>query len=436
MTARQRRLLGAAATAGAFVAFGAAPAANADFDDLIMPVIDDLFGGVDPSLAADTGDPSAAIASLDTLFEGWYQDLVTTPIHDVEQWFDGGSSGTAAATAASASSSGTAALTSDAADTPSSFTIPLAMHNTTEPVVDVSVGGGAQSSVLVDTGSTGLVMPEDDVKNFNWFDVNWFDLQYGSYGSGDDSLGYFYTEMPETLTFTNTAGDTVTTGTTDVDVVLFSFPTGLQSLLDGDWTLGSYLKDDADGVMGIGVNAIGPGDSSPLTALPGDLSDGVLINESGGTLTFGSDTLSGGTTVDGAPYATVDVSFNGGPLQQVSAIMDSGGSYGSVSSSLLKDAGVTATSSHYLPNGTTVAIYSADGKDLLAYYTVDTVGSGKSAETNGPVVVSGDDLISGYGIESDSSGTVVPFTLNTGNEAFLEQQVYVSNTDGTTTFGG
>lgn len=390
MAVRRRRVIGAVVTAGAAVAVGSAPAANADFDDLLQPIIDAL-SMVDPGIAADT-DPGSALASLDTLFDGWYQNLVLTPINDLDRWLFGGTFD--ASTIGSAAASG--ADTSDL----SSFTVPLTVNSGTEPVVDVSVGGGSSIPVLVDTGSAGLIVPIWDI---NWSGINWSDLSglpsinIGQFGS---SVDYVYAELPTTVTFTDAAGNTVSTGTTDVDAVLFSFPVSMSSLFTG-WDISSYLGGNADGVLGIGANALGPSpDSIPTTALPGALGDGVLIDQKDGTLTFGADPLTGGITVDGSPNAPLYVSFDGGKsATEVSAIMDSGGVNGTIPVSL-----TNGSAGDVLASGQQVSVYSGDptnGGTLLYDYTVN------SASSNSPVIV------------SDTS-------MNTGNWLFQQNQVYVS----------
>jgi hypothetical protein len=409
-------MIGATATVGAFLAFGPAPAANADFDDLFQPIIDAL-SAVDPGIAADT-DPGSALASLDTMLDGWYQNLVYTPINDLEQWLFGTG-------AADASTVGSAVATGTTATTPDSFTIPLQVNSTTEPVVNLSVGGGPESSVLVDTGSAGLVLPIWDI---NWSGIDWSDLtglpQIGSSAFGS-SLGYVYAELPTTVSFTDAAGDTVTSGPTTVDAVLFSFPIDLTTLFNGHWTISSYLGDNADGVLGIGANALGPtADSIPTAALPGALGQGVLINQAAGEMTFGANPLSGGTSVEGVPFAHLQVSIDNGPLQTVGAVIDSGGVHGTMPSSVLGD--VTPTVNGYLPDGTTVDVYTADGHTLLYSYTVDS--SDPSARS--PIVVDGNDA-----------------TMNTGNYPFAQQPIYISyspagnstptwDVGGTTIFGG
>ena len=393
MTVRQRAI-GATAATGVFLALGTpTPAARADFDDLFQPIID-VLSVVDPGIAADT-DPGSALASLDTLFDGWYQSLVSTPINDLEHWIFGGVDPGAAASAAGAADASTAGTT-----TPDTFTVPMTVNGLTEPVTGVSVGGGPEISVLVDTGSAGLVVPIWDVNPFAITGLPTINI--GQFGNAVD---YVYLELPTTVTFTGTgadAGQTITTGTTDVDAVLFSFPVSLSHLFDG-WNIGSYLGNNADGVLGIGANAVGPTpDSIPTTALPGALGDGVLIDQKDGTLTFGADPLTGGVTVDGSPNTTTPlyVSFDGGKTAtEVSSVMDSGGVNGTIPVSL-----TNGSAGEGLAPGQQVSVYSGDptnGGALLYDYTVN------SNSSNSPIIVSGS-------------------SMNTGNWLFAQNQVYVS----------
>ena len=72
-----------------------------------------------------------------------------------------------------------------------------------------------------------------------------------------------------------------------------------------------------DGVLGIGPNNGYPGTSTVITALPGTLNQGALLTGSVNELTFGPNSQSG-VSVDGAPVATLLVSFNDGPKIAVS----------------------------------------------------------------------------------------------------------------------
>ena len=119
------------------------------------------------------------------------------------------------------------------------------MFQGTEPVVDVSVDGGPSVPVLVDTGSTGLVIPLRDIGLFH------LGLPTG-FGTGAFTGGvtYFYITFDTTVNFGNGI-----VSSTPVDVVVFGFPTPFGNFANGN---------GAAGIMGVGVNAGGPGPSSPV----------------------------------------------------------------------------------------------------------------------------------------------------------------------------
>lgn len=387
MSGRRHRLVGAVGAVGAFLAVGVAPlntapAANADFDDLFQPIID-AFSWVDPGIA-DATEPGSALASLDTLFDGWYQDLVYTPLHGIAPWLFGPDLPGSAV-----------AYDADSTTLPDSFTVPMDVNLTTQPVISVSVGGGAQTDVLVDTGAAGLVLP---IWNINPFGITGLPTGF-NIGQFGGALNYFYLELPTTVTFTAENGDTVTADTT-VDAVLFAFPADLNPF--GSWSIYDYLAGSSTGVLGIGPNALGPTpDHIPTADLPGTLGNGVLIDQPGGRLIFGDNPLAGGTVVEGAPWADLKVSINDSTPTDVRGVIDSGGVYGTMPSSVL--GGVTPTANGTLPDGTTIAVYTKDGTPLYSY----TVGS-QAGEVRSPVVI------------GPNGG------MNTGNWLFGQQPVYIN----------
>lgn len=390
---RGGRVVGGAGAIGAFLALGAgplaaAPSAHADFDDIFQPIInaiDEVITAVDPSAGVDDVAGSALATSL------------IDPLTSLDALLSGSAPGAAEAGSAAAAA---------AADTPTNATVNLQVLDNTEPVVDVSVGGGPSTPVLVDTGSDGLIIP--------WQDVNWSDVgaptNFGV-GSFSGGMDYLYAALPTTVGFTTTTGADITTGQTPVDVELFAFPTSLQGLLSGEFTLNNFLGGSADGILGVGPNAIGPGSSSPITALPGDLSDGVLIDQPNHELVFGPDPLTGGVSVSGAPNANLEVSIGGGAPQPVPAIIDSGGVYGTLPSTLFGGA-----VGDILKPGTVVSVSTGDGQPLYSY----PVGTDASGVSTSPTFT------------SDT-------TMNTGNIPFEQMPVYISNSpggQGTTIFGG
>lgn len=416
-------------------------AATFDVDGLLAPALS-AADTADFASAASFADP---MASFDALLTDWLQTYIVNPIDQLEQswitsplgqpvdsgawsWLFGGSgtgldgspdaaadAGTAASVVAppqpDVSPAPAAALVPQPAADPgpaaqsSTASVPLEMKGLgaakTEPVVSISVGGGPDTDVLVDTGSAGLNIP--------WYDLGWQTLlqfptgmDFGAYSGG---LGYFYITLPTTVDF----GNGIVTGTTSVNAVLFSWPTTLDALFGGYGNWASYFAPaEVQGVLGIGPNAGGPSPDGIVTqALPGDLSKGVLIDIPGKQLVFGPNPLSGGDVVNGAPRATLWVSIDDGPLSKVSAIMDSGGVYGTMPSSALGTGQLSGT----VPGGTQITVYAdRDGNtELYSYLTNDF---------NGPTVVSGNSMNTGY----------IPFT---------QQPIYISNAGiGQTIFGG
>ena len=273
-------------------------------------------------------------------------------------------------------------------------TVPLTIHNVTEPITTISVNGGPSQAVLVDTGSTGLVIPLQDIG------LQHLGLPTGIGISGfSGGLNYIFLTFNGTVNF----GNGIVTAPTSFDVPIFSFPASLQALLAGDFTFsGFFAPDGVTGVLGIGPNAGGPGPSSVTTALPGNLSSGVLINEMAGQLTFGPNPLTPipMATFAGSPITTVDVEINQGPLQQVSAIIDSGGVFGTVPSSVLGTGQVSGT----VPAGTEIEIFAPGSNTPLSTFITPNA-------TDGPTVTSGG-------------------LLNTGFEPFAEHPVFISNSPG------
>jgi PE family len=268
---------------------------------------------------------------------------------------------------------------------PVNGTVPLGIYNTTEPLVYISVNGGPQMPVLVDTGSAGLVVPIQDIG------LQQLGLPRGFGISGySGGLTYIYATFHTSVNF----GNGIVTPPTDVNVVLLSFPQTLQ---------GYFSTAGVQGVLGIGPNATGPGPSIPNSTLPDGMGQGVLIDEPHNQLTFGPNPIPAATphvTVSGSPITTLGVGLNGGAPTYVPAIVDSGGVYGTMPSSI---AGAG------LPNGTMVTIYAPDGTPLYTYQT-----SGINTPT--PI----------------ASGL-----MNTGFEAFLNKPVYIDYAPtgtGTTTF--
>jgi hypothetical protein len=264
--------------------------------------------------------------------------------------------------------------------------VPLQITQTTEPVTYISVNGGPSVPVLVDTGSTGLVIPLRDIGLSN------LGLPTGAgMGAYSGGLSYFYLTFDTTVNFGNGI-----VGTTPVDVAIFGLPTSFGSFANGN---------GAAGIMGIGVNSGGPGPSSPVTGLPGNLNQGVLVNEPKGYLQFGPNPLPQvNSTLIGTPVSNLFVSVDGGTtkVNVPGSYIDSGGVYGTIPSSVVGGASS-------VPSGTVITVYNSSGQELYSYTTDGT---------NSPTVVSGD-------------------SMNSGFEPFAQGPVYISYSpsgQGTTVF--
>ncbi len=265
--------------------------------------------------------------------------------------------------------------------------VSMPVYQGTEPVVDVSIGGGPSVPVLVDTGSTGLVIPLRDVGLFNLG----FPTGFGS-GAYSGGLTYFYLTCNTTVDFGNGI-----VSHTPVDVVVLSFPTPFGNFAGGN---------GAAGIMGVGVNAGGPSPGySPVNGLPSTMNQGVLINEPKGYLQFSNNNpLPAFNSTEGAPVSYLKVSVDGGtPVAVPGSFIDSGGVYGTIPS----------TVAGQIPAGTTISVYADNGGTPTLLYTYTTTG------TNTPTVVTGTN------------------SMNTGFEPFTQGPVYISRSpsgEGTTYF--
>lgn len=271
----------------------------------------------------------------------------------------------------------------------------------TEPVVNMSVNGGVNAPILVDTGSRGLVMQIKDIGGIPG--LLHMGLPTGINISGySGGLSYLYATYPTTVDF----GNGIVTAPTSVNVVLLSIPTS-------QYAISAYLSNfirnpfvtpfDAyfasagvDGVLGVGPNAVGPGPSIPNLALPGNLNQGVLIDMAGEKLTFGPNPGPVNFTVPGGSPITnlyVSVGNAAAPAVSVPSIVDSGGVYGTIPSSVI--------GSSALPPNTDIFVYTDAAKTDLLY----SYNTGSYAPT---VITTG--------------------LMNTGYKPFFDQPIYIDFT--------
>ena len=268
-------------------------------------------------------------------------------------------------------------------------TVDITIYDTTEPVVNASVNGGQSVPLLVDTGSSGLVIPISDI-GIQHLGLP-TGLGVGGYSGGDT---YLYLKFNGTIDF----GNGIVSSPTTINAVVFSFPQSFASFLSGD---------GAVGVLGIGANTAGPNSVSPTTALQGNLGQGVLVDEPAGHLVFGPNSKTAivtGVSGSGAPV-TNDLTYtvtnpDGTSVTSTpTSIVDSGGVYGTILQSSLPGGESS------VPDGTVITV-DYNGTEVY-HYTVE----GSNAPT---VITSGE--------------------ANTGYEPFLQRPIYLDYQNNTMSF--
>ncbi|PQM53342.1 hypothetical protein C5U48_05610 [Mycolicibacter virginiensis] len=258
---------------------------------------------------------------------------------------------------------------------PVNATIPLYLKSGgISPIVYISINGGPPVPVQIDTGSTGLTILSSAVGNPGSLGNVLLSGNASYAGLGNNSYGYqTYSTTVGFCDKVACSGDLVTD------------PTGVNVVTSGSNALMTQYFNQYGivGVLGIGPNNGYAGTSTIISALPGALNQGVLIDEQTGQVIFGPNPLDPETSVSGSPYVDTMISINGAPPVAVTTSIDSGGMYGSIPQSLFPQLGVGTQ----VPAGTVISVYNADGSTLLYSYTTTN---------NGPYVTSGGAANSGY----------------------------------------
>lgn len=264
--------------------------------------------------------------------------------------------------------------------------VPLSMYAGVEPIVTISVNGGPSIKVLVDTGSSGLVV---NAKNVGQTGLgNSVGTGTGAYSGG---LTYNYNTYNTTVNF----GNGIVTAPVPVDIITDPAQ---------QTAFANFLKNNGVvGVLGVGTNAVGPGPGLVTTGLPGALKNGIYIDETGKTLTFGPNPLPARVTTSGSPNVIGSVSINNGSKTPINLLIDSGGVTGTLPSTIM---GST------IPVGTVISVYDSNGTLLYTYTTTSSYT---------PVVTS-----DAYNAE----------LMNTGAMPFLHNRIYIdySTANGSTVF--
>lgn len=239
--------------------------------------------------------------------------------------------------------------------------VPIRIKLGTQPIVNAKINGGRNAELLLDTGASGLVTTRDKIGTANLGPKT---------GEGQScfsgGLCYHY----ETYSTSVDLGDGAV-GVAPVNIVtdIPGDPVYENSVAN----FKEFFSWGADGILGVGANTAGPGPAPiPTAAMPGELSDGLLIHQNvypfglGGYMILGPNLYPTRVSLPGAPDAFVKVSVNGGPKQDAAAIIDSGGVYGTLNRSLFPQAGDN------VPAGTKIDVYAMDGTTLLYSYTTQS----------------------------------------------------------------
>lgn len=329
--------------AAAAMATGSAAPAKADFEDLLDPIIQPLLTSFTD--AVSVVDPAAALD-----LTSWTDSLLGS-ISSLDLALPAA----AEPGAALAASAGPAASTGG--------TIPLSLLEGTEPAVNASINGGGSVPLLVDTGSSGLVVPYTDLgSNFftqleALFNLG-FPANFGlsGYSGGVEYLYATYNNVP-----VDYAGGIDTEG--PVDVELFSWSTNASNPLDN---FQSFLSsNDVDGVLGVGPDTAGP-TTSPFESFGSVTVD--ISNPTAGTgdlILGGNNPFPGTDTLSGAPISVAWVSVNGALPEEVTNDVDSGGATGELPADVFTTNEYNSTTDLVNP-GTEIAVYADKAEtDLL-----------------------------------------------------------------------
>lgn len=369
---RHRLLSGLGVGAGAFIAAAAvatssvAPA-KADFEDLLDPIVQPILTSLTDSIAVF--DPAAALD-----LTSWADSLLAS----LNTSFDFALPTADSAVAAASTGAEPAAAAA-------SYTLPVTMQIVTEPTIQAAIGAGDPSTLLVDTGSSGLVIPWQDLGSNDFAALEeLFKLglpdNYGfsGYSGGVEYLYLTYNGVPVDY---GTDGTDVLSTTSPVDVEVLSWSTNPANIFEN---FQSFLgSNHVDGILGIGPQTAGPTDS-PFASYGGVLVD--LAGADKQLIVGGDNPLTGGTWLDGSPSVgglTETVAHNGAVIGTgtVTNDLDSGGVYGTIPSSIAHS-GVAP--------GDTISVY--DGSTLLYSYQV---GTDSIDQSTAPTVISSSAIDSG-----------------------------------------
>ncbi|MFZ3270226.1 MAG: hypothetical protein WA285_16685, partial [Mycobacterium sp.] len=252
--------------AAAAMATGSAAPAKADFEELLDPIIQPLLTSVTDSLS--TVDPTLAVD-----LTSWTDNLLSS-LNSIDL-------------AVPSAAEPAAALPASDLTPPATAYIPLTMQETTEPTVNASIDGSTDQPLLVDTGSSGLVIPISDLDSGSNEFAELLSLGLPSsfgesgYSGGVDYIYLTYNALPVDY---DLGGVSTLDTTAPVEVEVYSWdPSDPTSLFSND-AFQNFLagNDSPGGILGIGDNVSGGAGESPIeaagyTGVEVDEPDGLLI---------------------------------------------------------------------------------------------------------------------------------------------------------------
>jgi hypothetical protein len=263
--------------------------------------------------------------------------------------------------------------------------------------VNASIAGGTATPMLVDTGSSGLILPYTDLGSSAYTPLEGL-LNLGfptgvdeSEIGGVDYLYLTYNNVP--VDYLNAFGtpDLSTDGPAGIEIYSWN-PSEFSSIFTNN-ALQTYLSgNDVDGILGIGQDNAGPL-SSPFLDYGGvEVNFPYVLDQDGDGFTgidlvvTGQDPIIGGVVSSGTSVISVLESVNGGAPVQVTDNLDSGGGFGTIPSSLV--GGDTI-----VPAGTEITVTNTAGQELYSYYTTGDYGFDEVSDS--PTIVTGTSIDSG-----------------------------------------
>jgi hypothetical protein len=263
----------------------------------------------------------------------------------------------------------------------------------TRPELVMSVEGGPDFKAFVDTGSTASLFPEQDVDMASLGAPIKTDQVY-PFGSPGNETTVTYDTYNASLNL----GNGIVTKPVTIGVITSEVHNGEDST--------------PEALIGTGVNtAQEPGGnftSSPIQQLPGNMSQGILVNEPGHYFQFGPNPLSSFASVSGSPSTdNLLISVNGGTfLPADGAFVDTGGEWGSIPQNLLPSPLNNIPVGQHLPADTTITVQTTTGTQIYTEVT--------QAEPDAMQVTASDVLPKNAG------------SFNTGNYVYSIMPIYTS----------